>query len=665
MHWRNLCLIFIILCSSALPTISDSSYAEKIEEIEDAPENIPGPFETHEIIPITLNACEPIDCALNSFNSESLQINGEFENSNDKDVYWIHSNSTIKNITYEICINNSTVPISIYPSIRNPTENLMSNGEILNSDTPTIESICKKYPIINENYEEFWIKVSSLSTSGNYSITINSKQIGIVGQEFRENSTHISYHNKGVNGNSSLGKTTIQILNHSIFEGQLWNLELVSDSPYSIYSKCYINTGEMTNCISKNSTNFENKHKIKFDYYSPKGIENIEIILEMNFWLGNWEVKNSLNKNGDPFMEIAGDAPGNLTDLQCYEGDCMEFEVNTGLRYIGTMPLGIFDEADVWILQINGNEFETYFVEIELLCDAGSVMLEIHSPNSNGTMNVTYLVPASSTYEKLQTELSPGTHYIKLINIRLIQSQDWPYGDLNKSITSYEIQVKSIINQTFNNQTFEVSEELLFWDNILVWVMGIGFILPMIWVLFNLRKDKLRMELLLHDKKRLSRLRNLSSISEIEDVKSDLSLFIKSITNVNWEILLETWGNPDLSYLTKSISINSWKLDPALSNMGGIPILVIIETHETDWEIAAIKFESKKNLEWNVLSVQPNLLYRNNEIFLDTIKVGNRVFLEVELKGSGENLQMHISAMSEGKPVAIKTSNSMIILEEE
>ena len=148
-------------------------------------------------------------------------------------------------------------------------------------------------------------------------------------------------------------------------------------------------------------------------------------------------------------------------------------------------------------------------------------------------------------------------------------------------------------------------------------------------------------------------------------MKSDLSLFIKSITNVNWEILLETWGNPDLSYLTKSISINSWKLDPALSNMGGIPILVIIETHETDWEIAAIKFESKKNLEWNVLSVQPNLLYRNNEIFLDTIKVGNRVFLEVELKGSGENLQMHISAMSEGKPVAIKTSNSMIILEEE
>ena len=173
------------------------------------------------------------------------------------------------------------------------------------------------------------------------------------------------------------------------------------------------------------------------------------------------------------------------------------------------------------------------------------------------------------------------------------------------------------------------------------------------------------MELLLHDKKRLARLRSLSLSSEIDDVRSDLSLFIKSITNVNWDILLETWGNPDLSYVTKSISVNSWKLNPGLSNNGGIPILVIVEAHEKDWEIASIKFESMNNSEWNVLSLQPNLLYRNNEIFLDTIKVGNRVSLEVELEGNAEDIQINISGMSEGKPVAVKTSNSLKVLEEE
>lgn len=65
------------------------------------------------------------------------------------------------------------------------------------------------------------------------------------------------------------------------------------------------------------------------------------------------------------------------------------------------------------------------------------------------------------------------------------------------------------------------------------------------------------------------------------------------------------------------------------------------------------------------MSIQPNLLSRNHEVFLDTVKVGNKVILEVELKGKGRDIQMHISGMSEGKPVAVKTPNSMAIFEEE
>ena len=63
--------------------------------------------------------------------------------------------------------------------------------------------------------------------------------------------------------------------------------------------------------------------------------------------------------------------------------------------------------------------------------------------------------------------------------------------------------------------------------------------------------------------------------------------------------------------------------------------------------------------------IQPNLLFRNNEIFLDTIKTGNKITVEVEILGKGDDVQMYISGMSEGKPVAIKTPNSMSIHEEE
>ena len=102
-----------------------------------------------------------------------------------------------------------------------------------------------------------------------------------------------------------------------------------------------------------------------------------------------------------------------------------------------------------------------------------------------------------------------------------------------------------------------------------------------------------------------------------------------------------------------------------MANDGNTPLLINIETHQTDWEIAALKFESTNNLEWEIVSLQPNLLYRNHEVFLDTVKVGNKIILEVEIKGEGADVQMHISGMSNGTPVAIKTPNSMSCFEEE
>ena len=648
-----------------MPIISSFSTAETIFEFSDAPENIPDPHNSHEIMPITVNACEPITCALNSSSSDFIEIIGNFSNSEDKDVYWVNSNSTIKNVTYEVCINSSTVPLSIFSTFRNPTSGIITNGEVLISDTPTITSICNKYPMINEENEEFWLSIRSLSTSGNYSIIIKSQQINVVGQEFNENSTHIIYENKGVSANSSLGKTFVQILNHPLNEKQLWNLEVFSDSPHSINSKCYLTNGEMIDCFNKNSSTYENIHRTIFDYYSPLGIEHIEIFLEMELAIGNWQVKNSLSKKGDPFMGNAGDAPGNITDLQCEEILCQEFVTNSGMIYAGSMPSSIFDEADVWSLNIIGDESETFLIEIQILCEIGTVLLELHYTDLNGTINKTDLVPITSKWNTLQVEVSPGTHYLKLINVRTTGITNWNYGDLNISNTNYELQVKWIKNQTNSQDYFEVSEELLFWDNILLWTMGLCFISPMIWVLFNIRKDTRRMELLLHDRARLARLRTITSTSEINEVKYDLSIFIRAITKLDWDILLETWGEPDLSYVTESISINSWKLDPELANKGGIPMLIIIETHEKDWEIAALKFESTNNLEWGIVSLQPNLLFRNHEVFLDTIKVGNKVTLEAEIKGEGTDIQMHISGMSEGKPVAVKTPISMSVLEEE
>ena len=54
-------------------------------------------------------------------------------------------------------------------------------------------------------------------------------------------------------------------------------------------------------------------------------------------------------------------------------------------------------------------------------------------------------------------------------------------------------------------------------------------------------------------------------------------------------------------------------------------------TPEFEWSVAALKFEANEGTDWVVSSVEPKLLYRSNEVFLDTIYTNARVFIRVDL----------------------------------
>ena len=668
MYRRNLCIFIIIIFALICPLNSVSSSNKIIEESEDYIGDIPSPTELHNIEKLVIEPCNSSNrCSLNSSYSNFNEIRASFNSSDDRDVFWFHTNSTENIVVYEVCINNSSVPLLIQSYKRNSINPSLSSLDIegnLISDTPATNLICKKYPPIDESNSELWIKVSTLSTSGNYSLVIKSHPVQLNGQSFNERKSYFEFSNDGSSANSSLGITRTIMINHSISEGQFWELQLIANTPHKVISICHYNDLTKSICFEKNSTKVEELHEINYEYYAPKNIEYIEVNLETQSWFIKWNIKNKLQNLSDPFMHGNQDAPGNLSHLQCEE-KCPEFIGNTGLTYSGTMPLSIFDEADVWEIKINGSEYDTFFIEINIKCEPYSIVLELHFYDNNGNSNLTYIVPDTSNWNTLQAEIPSGTHYIRLISTNAGNVRDWEYGDLNKSNVNYELKVKWIKNQTDFNLTYEVSEELLFWDRILVWFIGICMTLPMIWVLFNLKRDRAKMKLLLHDENRLGRLRKLTSKSEIIEAKEDLKLFINSITNLDWDILLKNWGIPDLSYVSESITVNTWKLDKKIANNNGLPLLIIIETHVRDWEIAALKFESSHDSDWGILSLQPNLLFRNNEIFLDTIKVGNKITIKVEVSGICNDLQINISGMAKGKPVAIKTPNSIIFEEEE
>ena len=57
--------------------------------------------------------------------------------------------------------------------------------------------------------------------------------------------------------------------------------------------------------------------------------------------------------------------------------------------------------------------------------------------------------------------------------------------------------------------------------------------------------------------------------------------------------------------------------------------------------------------------IEPKLLSRGSEIFLDSLTKDSRLFVQVELEGSSNALDIHLSGMVNGDPMAAKPANTI------
>ena len=64
-----------------------------------------------------------------------------------------------------------------------------------------------------------------------------------------------------------------------------------------------------------------------------------------------------------------------------------------------------------------------------------------------------------------------------------------------------------------------------------------------------------------------------------------------------------------------------------------------------DYEECCFKFEANEGTDWTVSSVEPKLLSRANEVFLDTIYTNARVFIRADLTGNAKSLDVYLSGM--------------------
>ena len=55
----------------------------------------------------------------------------------------------------------------------------------------------------------------------------------------------------------------------------------------------------------------------------------------------------------------------------------------------------------------------------------------------------------------------------------------------------------------------------------------------------------------------------------------------------------------------------------------------------------------------------PKMLTREDEIFLDTINDNSRVFIRIDLQGNADALNINLSGMVDGEPMAAKPANTI------
>jgi hypothetical protein len=83
------------------------------------------------------------------------------------------------------------------------------------------------------------------------------------------------------------------------------------------------------------------------------------------------------------------------------------------------------------------------------------------------------------------------------------------------------------------------------------------------------------------------------------------------------------------------------------------------------WEISALRLDSPQGQAWNIDSVTPRFLFSGDEIFLDSMNVGNKTFVSVELSGTATSVDIELNGRLDGEPAASRVAETLYRISEE
>ena len=142
-----------------------------------------------------------------------------------------------------------------------------------------------------------------------------------------------------------------------------------------------------------------------------------------------------------------------------------------------------------------------------------------------------------------------------------------------------------------------------------------------------------------------------SDSSEDQDkIRSSL----KVLSEESWESVIMEFGDPEVRHLTDGLEVCAWRFKGRSRS-----VLVGIKNQTEEWKMAAIRFFSPLGRDIPIESVEPKMMFQGDEVFIGDLKEHTTVFLRVMISGAPSNINIHISGMVGGKPVAATPRNSL------
>ena len=357
------------------------------------------------------------------------------------------------------------------------------------------------------------------------------------------------------------------------------------------------------------------------------------------------------------------DAPGYLPSNLLGENWPILYSEDTD-GYSGELTLPTMDIVDVYLVSVEGWVDSEHRLHIQIDGTSQDLLVDVQELDQE-TMELLQeytLTPDLFTNSMdLYITVGPGNHLIKLYhtNDSVLENQTW--GN-NLDPLEYEITITKVTTEIGEEPWFAPSDEAKFWGSTVRWILGVGMMLPALYLFYSIRKTKRQATRIGAIKRRLELLSNLLDEGKEtpEQTRKSLVRSLEAVATLPWQSAIASWGEPQHSYTTDGTSIAVWNLDPRLAkSFGDWPILVGLNTEHETWEIAAFRFDAPYGQALTVERVEPRLLHQGEEVFIDSIARGTTVFLTVDLAGDATQVDVELNGHVGGTPRAMRIPTAL------